>query len=154
MKELAVVLDFTLKDVTTKYVQTIGLLERSQASIKQALKIGTGERRSLWLVYVSIAVPNYNTSYHTSIGCEPSRIFHGRIRYNSLDTKLGRRPQQAPILTSQIAQDVFDTDDPPRCSQECYASRHQIQNLLRQKGQCFKAQTSVCLTAKSRSSKE
>ena len=31
---------------------------------------------------------NYNTSYHTSIGCEPSRFFHGRIPYNTLDLKL------------------------------------------------------------------
>ena len=51
---------------------------------------------------------NYNTSYHTSIGCEPSRVFHGRIPYNILDLKLGICPQQQPIPTSQIAQDILD----------------------------------------------
>ena len=105
---MAGVLGVFLKHATTKHAQTIGLLERSHASIKKALKIKTGERRSIWHKYVNIAVLNYNTSYHTSIGCEPSRVFHGRIPYNILDLKLGIRPQQQPIPTSQIAQDILD----------------------------------------------
>ena len=72
IKEVAGVLGITLKHATTKHAQKIGLLERSHESIKQALKIKTGERRSLWHNYINIAVRNYNTSYHTSIGCEPS----------------------------------------------------------------------------------
>ena len=47
IKEVAGVLGITLKRATTKHAQTFGLLERSHASIKQALKIETGERRSL-----------------------------------------------------------------------------------------------------------
>ena len=107
-KEVAGVLGITLKHAATKHAQTIGLLERSHASIKQALKTETGERKSLWHKYINIAVLNYNTSYHTSIGCEPSRAFHGRIPYNVLDLKLGIRPQQQPIPTSKIAQDVLE----------------------------------------------
>ena len=108
IKEVAGVLGITLKHATTNHAQTIGLLERSHASIEKALKIETGERRSLWHKYVNIAVLNYNTSYHTSIGCEPSRVFHGRIPYNILDLKLGIRPQQQPIPISQIAQDNLE----------------------------------------------
>ena len=108
IKEVAAVLGITLKHATTKHVQTIGLLERSHASIKQALKIETGERRSLWHKYVSIAVLNYNTSYQASIGCEPSRVFHGRSPYNILDLKMGIRPQKIPPPDSQIAQDVLE----------------------------------------------
>ena len=108
IKEVAGVLGITLKHATTKHAQTIGLLERSHASIKQALKIETGERRSLWHKYVSIAVLNYNTSYHASIGCEPSSVFHGRIPYIILDLKLGIRPQNILPADSQIAQDVLD----------------------------------------------
>ena len=108
IKEVAGVLGITLKHATTKHAQTIGLLERSHASIKQVLKVETGERRSLWHKYINIAVLNYNTSYHTSIGCEPSRVFHGRIPYNILDLKLGNRPQQQPIPTSQIAPEVLE----------------------------------------------
>ena len=84
-KEVASVLGITLKHGTTKRAQTIGLLERSHASIKQSLRIETGERRSLWHKYISIEVLRYNTSYHSSIGCEPSRLFHGRIPYKILD---------------------------------------------------------------------
>ena len=108
IKDVAGVLGVALKHATTKHAQTIGLLERSHASIKKALKIETGERRSLWHKYLNIAVLNYNTSYHTSIGCEPSRVFHGRIPYNILDLKLGICPQQQPIPTSQIAQEVLE----------------------------------------------
>ena len=103
IKEVAGVLGITLKHATTKHAQTIGLLEQSHASIKQSLKIETGERRSLWHKYISIAVLNYNTSYHSSIGCEPSRVFHGRIPYNILDLKMGIRPQKIPSPNSEIA---------------------------------------------------
>ena len=105
---MAGVLGITLKHATTKHAHTIWLLERSHASIKQGLKIETGERRSLWHKYVSIAVLNYNTSYHASIGCEPSRVIHGRIPYNTLDLKMGIRPQKIPSPDSQIAQDVLE----------------------------------------------
>ena len=108
IKEVAGVLRITLKHATTKHAQTIGLLERSHASIKQALKIERGERRSLWHKYVNIAVLIYYTSYHTSIDCEPSRVFHDRVPYNVLDIKLGIRPQQQSIPTSQIARDFFE----------------------------------------------
>ena len=107
-KEVAGVLGITLKHTTTKHAQTIGLLERSHASIKQALKIETGEWRSLWHKYINITVLKYNTSYHTSIGCERSRVFQGKIPYNVLILKLGIRPQQQPIPTSQIAQEVLE----------------------------------------------
>ena len=108
IKVVAGVLRITLKHATTKHAQRYGLLERSHASIKQALKIETGEGRSLWHKYVSIAVLLYNTSYHASIGCEPSRVFHGRIPYKIPDLKMGICSQKIPPLDSQIAQDVLE----------------------------------------------
>ena len=108
IKEVAGVLGITLKHATTKHAQTIGLLERSHASIKQSLKIETSDRRSLWHKYISIAVLNYNTSCHSSIGCEPSRVFRGRIPYKILDSKMGIRPQKIPTPDSKIAQDVLE----------------------------------------------
>ena len=74
--KVAGVLGITLKHASTKQAQTIGLLGQSHASIKQTLEFETGERRSLWHKYFSIAVLNYNTSCHTGIGCEPSTDFH------------------------------------------------------------------------------
>ena len=103
IKEVAGVLSITLKHATTKHAQTIGLLERSHASIKQTLKIGTGERRSLWHKYVSIAVLSYNTSYHTSVGCEPNRVFNGRLLYFVHDLKMGICRQKIPSRDSQSA---------------------------------------------------
>ena len=108
IREVAGVFGITLKHANTKHARTIGLLERSQASIKQALKIETSERRSFWHQYVNFAVLNYNNSYHTGIGCEPSRVFHGRIPYNVLDFELGTCPQQPPIPTLQMAQEVLE----------------------------------------------
>ena len=107
-KQVAGVLGITLKHATTKHAQTIALLERPHASIKQALKIETGEWRSLWHNYVRIAVLNYNTSYHASIGYEPSRVFHGRSPYSIFDLKMGIRQQKIPSPDSQIAQDVLE----------------------------------------------
>ena len=107
IKEVTGVLGITLKHATTKQAQKIGLVQRYHASIKQALKVETGERRSLWHEYVSIAVLNYNTSYHTSISCAPSRVLHGHIAYKILDTYLGVCIQQTFIPTSQFC---------PRCS--------------------------------------
>ena len=46
IKEVAGVLGITLQQATTKHAQTIWLLERSHASIKQSLNIETDERRS------------------------------------------------------------------------------------------------------------
>ena len=105
IREVAGVLGITLKHATTKHAQAIGLLERSLASIKQALKIETSEPRSLWHKYVSIAVLNHNKARHASIGCEPSRVFHARIPYNVFDLKMGIRAQRIPFPDSQIFQD-------------------------------------------------
>ena len=111
IKEVTGVLGIHLKHATTKPPQTIGLLERSHASIKQALKIETGEWKSLWHKYVSIAVLDYTTSYHSSIGCKPSRVFHGRILYNILEIKMGILPHKIPFPDSHIAPDVLDQTD-------------------------------------------
>ena len=107
IKEVAGFLGNTLQHATTKHAQTIGMLERTHASLKTTLKTRTGERRSMWHKYVKNAVLNYNTSYHTSNGCESSRVFHGRVPYNALDLKMGVRPQRIPMSNSKIAEDVL-----------------------------------------------
>ena len=107
IKEVAEVLGITLQQATTKHAQTIGMLERRHASLRKTLKIEIGERRSMWHKYVNIAVLNYNTSYHTSIGCEPSRVFHGRVPYNVPELKISIRTQKIPTPNSQIAEDVL-----------------------------------------------
>ena len=74
IKEIADVSRITLVNYTTKDAHTSGMLERTPTLLKKALKIETGERQSMWDKYVHIAVLDYNLSYHTSIGCEPSSV--------------------------------------------------------------------------------
>ena len=62
--EVAEILEIQISHASTKHAQTMGKLERTQASIKTAFKIKTGERRSMWYKYVQIAVMDYNTTYH------------------------------------------------------------------------------------------
>ena len=93
VNQIAQTLDIRISHASTKHAQTIGKLERTHASLRTSLRISTEERRSMWHKYVQIAVMNYNTSYHESLGCEPTTVFHGRIPYNILDIKLGLKPE-------------------------------------------------------------
>ena len=105
--EVAEILGINLKHATTKHAQTIGVLERAHATIKTSLKMASGEYRKQWHKYLPIAILNYNTSYHSSIDCEPRRVFHGRAPHNILDHKLGLRfnPNIAP--TTDFAEELL-----------------------------------------------
>ena len=85
--EIAAVLGNELKHSTMKHAQTIGLLERSHASVKIHLKAATGGVRNNWHKCLPLAVLNHNTTYHASLGCGTSQFFHGRILHNILDYK-------------------------------------------------------------------
>ena len=80
IKVVAEVLGITLQHATSKHAQTIGMLERTHASLKKTLKIETGEKRSMWNKYVDIAVLIYNTPYRTSMDVNPVQystdVFH------------------------------------------------------------------------------
>ena len=90
--EITQILGITLNCATTKHPQTISKLERTHASLNSNLKMASGEYRRQWHKYLPLAVLNYNTTYHSSIGCEPSKVFHGRIPFNVLDHKLENNP--------------------------------------------------------------
>ena len=104
--EIAAVLGIELKHATMKHAQTIGLLERTHASVKTHLKAATGEFRNNWHKYLPLAVLNHNTTYHASLGCEPSRVFHGRIPHNILDYKLGYNPNPRYPPQTDIAEEI------------------------------------------------
>ena len=97
--EVAHILGIQIKCATTKHPQTIGKLERTHASLKTNLKMASGDYRRQWHKYLPLTVLNYNTTYHATLGCEPSRIFHGRITYNILDHKLGLNPNPKVLPT-------------------------------------------------------
>ena len=89
-----------LKHATTKHAQTVEVLERAHATIKTSLKMASGEDRKQWHKFLPIVILNYSTTYHSSIDCKPSRVFHGRVPHKILDHKLGLRfnPNTAPTI--------------------------------------------------------
>ena len=123
IKEVAGVLGNTMKHATTKHLQTIGLLERTHASLKKVLKIETGERRIMWHKYVNIAVLIYNSSYHTSIACEPSEVIHGRVPNLVPDLKKGIVLQKNTCtkFTNCRRCPRTNVNDIPRCPPEHHA---------------------------------
>ena len=65
----------------------------------------SGDYRRQWHKYLPLAVINYNTTYHSSIGCEPSKVFHGRIPYDVLDHKLGNNPNRDFLPPTDFAEE-------------------------------------------------
>ena len=59
---------------------------------------------------------NYNTTYHETLGCEPSTVFHGRIPYNVLDLKLGIKPKWKTTPNSDIAEQLQKQIDEVRAT--------------------------------------
>ena len=104
--EITRILGIHLRCATTKNPQTIGKLERTHASLKGNLKMASGEYRRQWHKYLPLAVLNYNTTYHSSLGCEPTRIFHGRVPYNILDHRLGLNPNPKINPTTDFAEEL------------------------------------------------
>ena len=87
--EIDEILSITVRHATKNQVQTIGTLERTDATRKMSLKLYTCEFRKQWHKFSPLTISKYNTTYHTSIGRDPGRIFHGRVPYNLLNYKLG-----------------------------------------------------------------
>ena len=104
--EIVQILGIQVECATTKHPQTIGKLERRYASLKTNLKMPSGNYRRQWHKYVPLVVLNNNTTYHATLGCEPSRIFHGRILYNLLDHKLGLNPNPKVLPTTDFADEL------------------------------------------------
>ena len=133
--EIAQILGIQIRCAATKHPQTIGKLERTHASLKTNLKMASGEYRRQWHKYQPLAVLNYNTSYHSTLGCGPSRIFHGRMSYNILDHKLGLNPNPTVLPTTDFAEEfqrrtqiLLDT------TKKNHAILFEIQRILRQEG--------------------
>ena len=77
--------DIHISHATIKHAKTIGMVERTHAKLKKILKSSVNADRPQWDRYVDIAIMAHNTTYHDSLKCSPTEIFHGRIPYNPLD---------------------------------------------------------------------
>ena len=77
--EIADVLGIRHRQAITKHRQTIGVLERTEATMKTSLKMSSEEFRKQWHQYLPLPLLSYNTTFYASKGCEPIQIFHGKI---------------------------------------------------------------------------
>ena len=98
------VLSITLGHAIMKHAQTIGVSEGTLATTKASLKMSSGDFRKQWLKNFGLAVINYNTTYHTSIGCEPSQKVHGPVANNILDQILGLKFKAGLVTTTEFAE--------------------------------------------------
>ena len=69
-------------------------------------KAATGEFRHNWHKFLPLAVLNHNTTYHASLGCEPSLVYHMRIPHNILDYKLGYNPNPKYQPQTDVAEEI------------------------------------------------
>ena len=68
--------------------------------------MASGEYRRQWHKYLSLAVPKYITTYHSSIGLEPSKLIHGGIPHNVLHYNLGNNPNKNFLPTTEFTEEV------------------------------------------------
>ena len=86
--------------------------------------MAAGEYQKQWHKHLPLANLNYSACYHTSLGCEPTNVIHGRIPYNNKDDKLGLKidpklkvtidfadelPKQTRILYDETKKNVMQT---------------------------------------------
>ena len=89
--ELTKLLEVQLKHASLKHPQTVGVVERSHSALKRILKLETNEQWNDWYKYVPLALFIHNTSYHSTIGCSPTALFHRREPIKPLDLRFSNR---------------------------------------------------------------
>ena len=104
--ELAKLIEIQLEHVSLKHPQTIGVVERSHATLKRLSKLNTDEKWTTWYRYVDLATFIDNTSYHSSIGCTPSSLFHGRELNKPTDLRFRSHTLAQKKLTSDYVVDL------------------------------------------------
>ena len=87
LHELTKLLEIKISHASLKHPQTIGVVERSHAALARILKLNSNQAFTNWHKYVPLAAFIHNTSYHTSIGCSPTVLFHGREPMKPLDLR-------------------------------------------------------------------
>ena len=146
--QVAKIIVINLKYAATNYAQTIGVLERSHATIKISLKMASGDFRKQWHKCLPIAIQNYNTAYHSSIDFKSSRVFHGRVSHYILDNNFGLRFNPIIEPTTHFASEVLCRnemlyDKANKNFMQCYIKYKEYHDkkaeafLLKGKDHCF-----------------
>ena len=108
MHELSSLLEIKINHATLKHRQTVGVVERAHASLKRILRLNTNAQWSDWHKYVLLATLNHNSSYHSSINCTPTTIFHGREPTKPLDLRFSRKTMEALEVNSDYVTALQD----------------------------------------------
>ena len=95
MAELTKLLEIKLNHATLKHPQIIGVVKRSHVPLKKILKLNTGDQGNDWHKYAPLETFIHNTSYHSSINCCPTTLFHGREPVKPLDLRISRKRMEA-----------------------------------------------------------
>ena len=85
--ELTILLEIKISHASLKHPQTIGVVETAHAALTRILKLNSTQTFTNWHKYLNLATFIHNTSYHTSIGCAPTVIFHWRDPTKPLDLR-------------------------------------------------------------------
>ena len=72
------------------------------------MKLNTDEKWTTWYKYVELATFIHNISYHSSIGCTPSSLFHGREPIETIDLRFRSHTLAQKELTSDYLIDLQD----------------------------------------------
>ena len=102
LHELTDLLKIKLQDASLKHSQAIGAVERSHSALKRILKLNTDEKWTTWYKHVDQAAFLHNTPFHSSIGCTPSSIDHGRKN---------TRPSELRFRNHTLDQKELNSDD-------------------------------------------
>ena len=108
LHELTNLLEIKLQHASLKHPQSIGVVKRSPA-LKRILKLNTDRKWTTWYKYVDLATFIHNTSYHSSIGCTPSSLFHGREPIKPIDLRFRSHILAQKELTSDYSADLQDS---------------------------------------------
>ena len=85
--ELTQLLEIKTSHASLKHPQTIGVVERAHAALTRTLKLNSNQSFTNWYKFLNLATFIHNTSYHTSIGCAPTVIFHERDPMKPMDIR-------------------------------------------------------------------
>ena len=92
----------TIEHATVKHAQAIVMVEYSHQRLMHILKINVSADSLQWDKYVNLAVMAHNTTFHQSLMCTPSEVFHGMISFKEMDLKFSN-PLKCKTTETDIA---------------------------------------------------
>ena len=105
-------LEIKLVFATVKHPQTMGVIERSHSGWKNLLKMYDQSATNNWHKHVDSAAFVHNTSFHRTIGCTLSLLFHGRQPRTASDLRFQNEELKKMTtmydFTTQIHDDFYE----------------------------------------------